>query len=39
MISGKGATISAKRLCRSEAVEGTAVRINITGAKSNTEDL
>lgn len=31
---GKGATISAKRLCRSEAVEGTAVRINITGAKA-----
>lgn len=28
-----GKTISAKRLCRGETVEGTAVRINITGAK------
>ena len=28
-----GKTISSKRLCRGETVEGTAVRINITGAK------
>lgn len=28
-----GKTISAKRLCRGETVEGTAIRINITEAK------